>query len=235
MIQDAFDLVMGRIREDLELESESGLALALGMKPAAYFNRKKAGSIPYENVIRLAKERRLDLEWILGGIAALPPSDESGLAGERRREYADMDRFSEFELVERKGVLGSAGPGAENVIVEPKGALAFRRDWLQAKSVSPKELIVADVVGDSMERVLFNGDTVVFREQLEITADDIYLFCLDGRLFVKRLSYRPAGGIEILAENRDRYPPFELTEKEAIAQRFEVRGRFFWRGGDRLQ
>jgi phage repressor protein C with HTH and peptisase S24 domain len=149
--------------------------------------------------------------------------------------YLD-DAFSEFSMVKRKGLLGSAGGGAENVVMEPKGALAFRRDWLIAKRVTnPDVLIVADIEGDSMEPTLFDGDTVVFREQLEVTADDIYLFMLDGRLFVKRLSYRPGGVIEIISDNRNRYPAFELGEKEAELQRFEVKGRFLWRGGDRLQ
>jgi phage repressor protein C with HTH and peptisase S24 domain/DNA-binding XRE family transcriptional regulator len=149
--------------------------------------------------------------------------------------YRDVGE--DFVLVRRRGLLGSAGPGAENVVLEPKGAIAFRRDWLEGvKGVrDASSLIVAEIEGDSMVPTFYESDLVVFKEQNEVTADDIYLFCLDGRLFVKRLSYRPGGAIEITSDNTERYARFELGEKEAIAQRFEVKGRFFWRGGDRLQ
>lgn len=159
---------------------------------------------------------------------------EGGKVREDAASYGD-GAFSDFVLLKRKGLLGSAGPGAENVVIEPKGAIAFRQDWLRAKGAAPNELIVADIIGDSMVPALFDGDVAVFRQQHEVDADDIYLFCLDGRLFVKRLSYRPGGAIEVIAENRERYAPFDLTEKEAVAQGFEVKGRFFWRGGDRFQ
>lgn len=150
-------------------------------------------------------------------------------------EHQD-NAFSEFELVERRGILGAAGPaGAENVILQKRGALAFRRAWLRYKNVTARELIVVDIDGDSMEKTLFHRDTVVFRDQTSLTGDDIYLFMLEGRLFVKRLAFRPGVGIEVISDNRDHYPPFTLTEKEAEAQQFQVKGRFLWRGGDRLQ
>jgi phage repressor protein C with HTH and peptisase S24 domain len=240
---------MGALQERLGLESETALAAALGMKSAAYFNRKKAGSVPYAQVIELALERGVELESLFKGLEISDLTEQGarelsdGLVSAAAQDLRDAgalasmnaDRFSDYELIERKGILGSAGPGAENVVVEPRGALAFRRNWLRAKGVTPRQLIVAEIVGDSMERVLFERDVVVFREQPTLTADDIYLFTLDGRLMVKRLSYRPGGGVEVIAENRDRYPPFLLTEKEALAQGFQVNGRFLWRGGDRLQ
>jgi phage repressor protein C with HTH and peptisase S24 domain len=251
-----FGALMQRLKEALGLTSDTALADALGMKQSAFANRKKAGSVPFQNVIRLALDRDLDMDWLFEDVGRAAELGEASataieqLAGElyvserppkqiatrtRKRVEAQEGRFSEFELVEQVGILGSAGAGADNVIVEPKGALAFRRDWLQTKGVAAKELIVADIVGDSMERTLFHTDTVLFRQQHEMTADDIYLFCLDGRLFVKRLSYKPGGAIEVISDNREKYPASEITEREAAAQRFEIKGRFFWRGGDRLQ
>jgi phage repressor protein C with HTH and peptisase S24 domain len=161
----------------------------------------------------------------------------AGLMGDMEGRPCDTGQDEDFVLVKRRGLLGSAGPGAENVVLEPKGAIAFRRDWLEGvKGIrDASSLIVAEIEGDSMVPTFYESDLVVFKEQNEVTADDIYLFCLDGRLFVKRLSYRPGGAIEITSDNSERYARFELGEKEAIAQRFEVKGRFFWRGGDRLQ
>lgn len=248
---------MGRLQQALGLESESAVATAIGMKSAAYFNRKKADSVPYEQVIRAAITKGVDLAWLFSDVEGNLPLaemtsealDELGAklgvaegkrpATQLRRIYAAEpmpERFSDFDLVERKGILGSAGAGAENVVVEPKGALAFRRDWLRSKGVRASQLIVADIVGDSMEPTLFDGDTVVFDTAVhEVRSDDIYLFDLEGRLFVKRLRRKPGKLIEVISDNREHYPPFELTEDQAEAYNFDVRGIFFWRGGDRLQ
>jgi phage repressor protein C with HTH and peptisase S24 domain/DNA-binding XRE family transcriptional regulator len=184
--------------------------------------------------------RRATLE---AGLAASIPPAEGGV---RQRSAAydsgsgsetDMpDQFSEFVLLRRRGLLGSAGAGAENVVIEPKGALAFRRDYLHLKQVNnPSTLIVTDIVGDSMERSLFHGDLAVFNSSQIEMVDDIYLFCLDARMFVKRLQYRPGNIIEVISDNKDKYAPFELTEGDMEAMHFRVLGKFFWRGGDRLQ
>lgn len=249
---------MGRLQQALGLDSESAVAAAIGMKSAAYFNRKKAGSVPYEQVIRTAITHGVDLAWLFSDVEGnLPLAEMSGEAldelgarlgvAEGKRTAAQMrraiyavepapDRFADFELVERKGILGSAGPGAENVIVEPMGALAFRRDWLRSKGVRASQLIVADIIGTSMEPTLFDGDTVVFDSAAtQVSADDIYLFCLEGQLYVKRLRKKPGQLIEVISDNREHYPPFELTEQQAEAYNFDVRGRFLWRGGERVQ
>jgi phage repressor protein C with HTH and peptisase S24 domain len=253
-----FEVVMGRLKEALNMQSDTALAAALGMSQSAFANRKKGGSVPFQNVISLALKQGVDLAWLFGDVeraaqlSEMSPEaldelrDKLGVASEGKKPATQMrrlyaieaspERFSEFDLVERKGILGSAGPGAENVFVEPKGALAFRRDWLRAKGVRASQLIVADIVGDSMEPTLFHGDTVVFdAAHVNVSADDIYLFSLEGRLYVKRLRHKPGHVIEVISDNRERYPPFEITEKQAEADNFDVRGRFFWRGGDRLQ
>lgn len=231
-----FEMVMGRLKKQLAVNSDSGLASLLGISAPAYANRKRAGSIPYEAIIRVGVQEGLDVGALFGPEG--PPVTGPDLqAGEPRPPFTpDEDPFADFELIERKGILGAAGPaGAENVILQKRGALAFRRAWLRYKNVTARELIVVDIDGDSMEKTLFHRDTVVFREQAELTGDDIYLFLLEGRLFVKRLSYRPGVGIEVISDNRDHYPPITLSEKEAEAQQFQVKGRFLWRGGDRLQ
>lgn len=164
----------------------------------------------------------------------------AGLAGEEWRARESIAAYeslsSDYVLIKRRGLLGAAGSaGAENVVVEERGALAFRRDWMLKKGVTnPDSLIVADIQGDSMEPTLFDSDTALFNSLRTNISDAIYLFCLEGRMFVKRLRWKGAV-IEVISDNRDKYPPFEISDKEAEAQHFKVLGEFFWRGGDRLQ
>ena len=253
-----FEAVMGRLRQAVGAPSESALAKELGMKQSAFSNRKKTGSIPFENVIRLAIARDLDLRWLFQDVdqetfhevteaghaiaedlerySLAEPGGRTAAFRTRRRDGSEGPDFSDFELVQRRGIVGSAGGGAENIVTANEGAIAFRRDYLRRRGVRANQLIAADVSGDSMEPTLYHCDLVVFDSQfIEITTEDIYLFDLEGRLFIKRLRYKLGGVVEIISDNREKYPPMELTEEQADAYNFDVRGRFFWRGGDRLQ
>jgi transcriptional regulator with XRE-family HTH domain len=119
---------------------------------------------------------------------------------------SDEESMTDYVLLKRRGLLGSSGGGSENVVLEPKGAVAFRRDWLTRKGVTnPGALIVADIQGDSMEPTLFHGDIVVFNGQPRDVIDGVFLFCLGDRLFVKRLQYKPSGVIEVISDNRTKY------------------------------
>ena len=62
-----FEDVTGRLRQAWGLTSETALADALGLASSAYFNRKKAGSLPHAEIARLAVQRGINLDWVLTG------------------------------------------------------------------------------------------------------------------------------------------------------------------------
>jgi hypothetical protein len=69
-----FSSVMARAKEAFNAKTDSALAECLGMKVTAYNNRKKSGSIPYEELIEAAVSRNVDVSWLLTGILTQPPA-----------------------------------------------------------------------------------------------------------------------------------------------------------------
>jgi hypothetical protein len=65
--ESSFDDVVDRLKAALEIENDKALAAELGMSPSAFANRKAAGSIPFEQIVSLAKSRKLNLDFVLLG------------------------------------------------------------------------------------------------------------------------------------------------------------------------
>lgn len=62
-----FDDVMDRVKEALGASSYNEVAVALGLTSSAFANRKKAGSIPWESIVKLGLTRGWDLQWVFRG------------------------------------------------------------------------------------------------------------------------------------------------------------------------
>ena len=62
-----FSQVMDRLKMEAEIKTDSALAGLLKMSPTAFSNRKKSGSVPYEQIIEVADSRKMDIGWIFTG------------------------------------------------------------------------------------------------------------------------------------------------------------------------
>lgn len=84
----SFNTVAERAKEALGLDTDAALAAALGMQSKAYSARKRADSIPVEELVSLALARRIDLNWLFapgpyveerrGQYETRPPPDSAG-------------------------------------------------------------------------------------------------------------------------------------------------------------
>lgn len=135
-----------------------------------------------------------------------------------------------YALVPRVAVSLSAGNGHLVGQEQDMPPLAFRRDWLQSKSVTSKQnLRVLDVSGDSMEPYLQDKDVVLIDiGQTDVRDNGVYAIAYGNELRIKRLSKRFDGGLFIRSDNKD-YPEESLTPDQALDIR--VLGRMLWRGG----
>lgn len=108
--------------------------------------------------------------------------------------------------------------------------LPFRSDWLKKKQVSQKEnLRIVDVLGDSMNDYLHDGDFVLIDlGQTEIQDNNVYVITYGNELRVKRLSKRFDGGLFIRSDNKNF--PEELLSAEQ-AKSIKVVGKVLWRAG----
>lgn len=160
------------------------------------------------------------------GVSVAQLLDPDGL----ERSFSSDD----FVVIKQYTAQGSAGNGHMNDHVEITGGLAFKWGWLQRRSLSPDNLHVIYVQGESMETTISDGDVVVMDEsQTEPQNNRIYVIRLgDGELLIKRLIKTLTGSWIVRSDNEDkrRFPDFELTDHDL--SELTILGRIVWHGGD---
>lgn len=127
-----FNGVMARLREALSLRSETAVAGALSLSPQALSNRKRSGSIPYDELIKLAASRNIDIAWLFGFGGANKRGVSEG-PGQAIDHQLLADIIHEIDL-EFGGVnLGYAD--TEETLIE-SGALAYFSAVIYSKTAT---------------------------------------------------------------------------------------------------
>jgi Bacteriophage CI repressor helix-turn-helix domain. len=62
-----FDDIIPRLKTAINVSNDADLAGRMGMKPNTFSNRKKSGSLPYEEIIRIADSENVNINWIFSG------------------------------------------------------------------------------------------------------------------------------------------------------------------------
>lgn len=138
------------------------------------------------------------------------------------------DIGAQFELVKRYEVEASAGGGSLIERESEIGKLAFRRDWINQKGLSAKDLMVIRITGDSMEPTIKDGAlALVDGNQEQLKADGIYVLQMDGHLIAKRVQQDLSGGVYIKSDNKA-YDTIQLAHQEL--ENLFVIGRVVWAG-----
>lgn len=124
---------------------------------------------------------------------------------ERGPVYTTRIDHQDFAAIPRLDARLAAGGGAENDPAETLGALAFRRDWLRDRGISPDRSCLLRVTGDSMAPTLRDGDLVMIDERrTEIRGRRVYaVIDTDGAARVKRLEARHDAYILLTSDNPD--------------------------------
>jgi phage repressor protein C with HTH and peptisase S24 domain len=137
---------------------------------------------------------------------------------------------SEFVLVPRYNVEGSAGGGSLVDREEVLEYLSFRKEWIKnSLRIGENALAVISVKGDSMEPRLRDGDVVLLDMSSKLVEDNaIYALQFNGGLSIKRVQRFMSGAIEIISDNKT-YKPESLTPDQA--ESVKVVGRVVWAGG----
>ncbi len=119
----------------------------------------------------------------------------------------------------------SAGPGALDTGERAMGALRFSRRWLRQRGLDPAMLSTVEVIGDSMEPGLRDGDEILVERVNGPLRDGVHVVRLDTALLVKRLDTSRSGRLVLISDNRA-YPPIEVNPAGA-----HVIGRAVWKSG----
>ena len=197
----------------------------LGVNRNTVYSWMQTGIIKSPDLIKLA-EAGADLVYIIGaGYSAMRVS-EAGAS----YELPDEDGVL-FAMVPQYKVEASAGGGSLVDVESEIGKLAFRRDWLQQKGLSAKDLVIIRIRGDSMTPTIRSGSMVMVDTRQDRFKDDgIYVLLIDGHLVAKRLQLDIQGnGIHIRSDN-PAYGPQHLSK--AQAESLNIVGRVVWAGGE---
>ncbi|UCD37984.1 MAG: hypothetical protein JSW54_00405 [Fidelibacterota bacterium] len=136
----------------------------------------------------------------------------------------DTER-AELVLVKRYDVRVSAGHGAYVTGEDVVGSVAFRKDWIQQRGLNANNLALVDVVGDSMEKILREGDIVLIDlSQTEIVSGKAYVIRLGDELLIKYLQHLPGALIQVFSENSSVYNPFTVRAQQ-LATEISIIGR----------
>ena len=89
----------------LGVEKEAELANAIGMKPSAFSNRKKSGSIPYSHYLEKAKALNVNLNWLFYDSGPMYKDDNSDTSEGTNLIYLDPAVQILSEALEETGVV----------------------------------------------------------------------------------------------------------------------------------
>jgi len=201
-------------RKELGL-SQSELSIrAFGTSGTSAIQNIRRGSSP--SVDKVAKiARALGLEFYIG------PPRETGPVYTVEIDGAD------YAPIPRVDARLAAGDGAINDQVARSGALAFRRDWLRERDISPSDVCLLRVTGDSMAPTLHDGDLVMIDERrTAIRNRHVYaLIDTDGAARVKRLDLVP-GEMYILTSDNPAHPAERRAGHDM--NRVRILGEIVW-------
>jgi phage repressor protein C with HTH and peptisase S24 domain len=200
-----------RLREDGLVNSQKELASALGIDNSAVSQAKRRNSIPLSWIAKLSQEFELNPEWLETG------TGKKHLNGGKAVE-------TEFAVVPKVQARLSAGSGSFEVEQNVEGYYSFQRQWLSRKG-NPRNMVLMDVSGNSMEPEIRDGDTVLIDlSRTEILAGAIYAIGVDDTVMVKRIEKLP-DKLVLISENQH-YDPVYLQGDDI--KNVRILGKVIW-------
>lgn len=206
-----FEDFIQRVYDSTGINSQMELASSLQIHRSAITQARKKDAIPDKWLLQLYKNFGLNPEWL-----------ELGVGPIFLRE--DANENEEFVTIPKVKARLCAGGGSFETAVEIEEYYSFRRDWLKSKGLAD-EMVLMDVVGNSMEPELKDGDTVLINEsQKTILAGAVYAVGVDDTIMVKRLEKLP-NKLVLQSDNKN-YDPIYLSGEEINS--VVVIGKVIW-------
>jgi phage repressor protein C with HTH and peptisase S24 domain len=205
MTSNTFQSFLQRIARATGIETQSELASVLDLNRSAISRAKSRDRVPEQWIARLCEIFDLDPDWL-------------------REGRTSLDRFVEVPVVTAR--LG-AGGGSHMVEADVQGHIAFRSSWLHQKG-RPRDMVLMQVIGDSMEPGIREGDYVLIdQSKQEIHPGGVYALGLEEAIMIKQLDKRPHELVIISANTK--YSPITLRGDELETVRIIGRVLGVWR------
>ena len=162
----------------------------------------------------------ISLTWVLTGEYDQLDIVRESTHDSRTAPENIADKSGEFVAIPRFDIAASAGHGALAETEIGTGHYAFNQVWLNRRGLSPSNLAVIAVRGDSMEPELYDQDLILLDRSQKYPRDgDMYVVRYFDELFVKRVQKALGRRYELLSSNRY-YKPIEVVPDEATDLEF---------------
>ncbi|WP_367598028.1 S24 family peptidase [Pseudomonas fulva] len=182
---------------------------------------------------KLGEKAARNLEVKIGlaaGMLTSPPAEEPSNAAPTNvvRLPTRAAKDKNFVLIPYLDIAGSMGHGkvAPEMHIEVIRDMTVHLDWLRMQGLTfskVENLAIITGDGDSMSGTFADGDALlVDRGISEVRTDAIYVFTLEGDLYIKRLQRLTGGQLRMISDNPI-YPP--ITIDESMIERMHIQAR----------
>ena len=194
---------------------DKDVAIALGISKESLSIAKRKNNVPFEQIAKFCAKRKISINWVL--FDQLPKSLE-----EETEKYTRIKHF--------KQINASAGGGSFNYD-EGYEYIAIDKSLLESlyksKQVNANDIIDINVIGDSMEPTLLDKEVILFDKEIEdVSAGGVFVINTNAGLFVKRVSLKLDGSLELISDNKSYNPEIiKSDELESIRVLGKVVGK----------
>lgn len=206
-------------REALGLTQQE-MAAKIGVPFRTFQSYESGSSTPKFAYLQRLAELGCDIAWLITGIPAAPMSAPVS------QPQPDAPATRAIPLYDAQFSAGKGLLPPEN---EWSQDVKLPEDWVRrVTGRPPKNLIMAQAEGDSMEPTISSGDEMLIdiTDRL-LTNGKIYALSVAGTLLVKRIQLSVSGIIKLISDNKD-YDPEEIDHNTSTE--IQVIGQVVWWG-----
>lgn len=220
--------------------SQAALARACGVRPPSVNDwiSGKTKSIEGENLLLAAQFLRVHPLWLATGKGPMRGGDENGAQATDKESNVQAVDFSPKRarrgeiVITQYDVTASMGSGqvAPDSYIETIKNITVREDYLREQGVfytRAENLAVVTGFGESMDKTFHSGDPLIIdRGVNDVVVDGVYLFTLDGMLYIKRLQRLPKM-IKMISDN-EAFQPYDIRGEELDSMIIHARVLLAW-------
>lgn len=214
-MDNGFEAFFKRLCSETDIRNQSQLARELGLGRAAVSLAKRKDAVPARWILDLSARFGLNPLWLEQG---------KGLSRPEAASVPVEEEGPFYEQIPKVRARLCAGGGSFETEGQVEGYYSFRSEWLHGRG-NPSNMVLMEVVGNSMEPEIKEGDMVLIdQSRSDVLSGGIYAVGVEDTVMVKRVERLP-GTLVLRSDNVD-YSPIHLSGDELDNVR--VIGQILW-------